>query len=242
MTDIYSIELRGENMPKIESPLGRQTIPERPLRNLEIPDESGYGPPKPMGGGQFSPSVSRRVGRPMTDEEMAEFQAKMQEKANPDFDLSEVERDFKQARQDKARGVERLNDGARKRIEMLVGMTRGTRAADIEGKTYGLQTLKGKEMRDAIAAASEFDGTVHSPYEIRKQLLGRSVVLIAGVDIATFIGSNSLEDRLNFVEDMDDALLNRLYDEYLAMVKDARERYSIKDDADVQEVIEDLKK
>ena len=199
-------------------------------------------PNTPMGGGGFSPSISRRVGRPMTDEEMADFQARMTENQDPDFNLSDVERDFKRARQEKVRGIERLNDAARKRLEMLTDMTRGSRTADIEGKSYRLQTLKGKEMREAIFAASEYDGTVHSPYEIRKQLLGRSVVVIAGVDIATFIGSNALEDKLNFVEDMDDALLNRLYDEYLAMVKEARDRYAIKTEEDVKEVIEDLKK
>jgi hypothetical protein len=233
-------------MPKFESPLGKQSIPERPMKHLSIPDESGFTAPpppnpQPMGGG-FSPSVSRRVGRPMTEEEMAEWQARMQESQDPDNSLSEVEREFKRARQEKARGVERLNDGARKRIEMLTDMTRTTRTADIGGQTYKLQTLKGREMRDAISAASEYDGTVHSPYEIRKQLLGRSLVVVAGVDIASFIGSNELDARLNAVEDMDDALLNRLYDEYLAMVKDARDRYSIKTEEDVKEVIEDLKK
>lgn len=232
-------------MPKFENPLGKQSVPERPLKHLAIPDESGFQPPpsnQSMGGGGFSPSVSRRVGRPMTDEEAADFQARMQENQDPDYGLSDVEREFKRARQEKARGVERLSDGARKRSEMLTDMTRSTRTADIGEQTYKLQTLKGKEMREAIAAASEFDGTVHSPYEIRKQLLGRSLVVVAGVDIASFIGSNDLDARLNAVEDMDDALLNRLYDEYLSMVKDARDRYAIKTEEDVKEVIEDLKK
>ncbi|CAM6003621.1 unnamed protein product [Sphagnum balticum] len=143
-------------MPKFESPLGKQSIPERPMKHLEIPDESGFQPPpnqQPMGGG-YGPSVSRRVGRPMTDEEMADFQARMQENQDPDSDLAEAEREFKKLRQEKLRGIERLSDGARKRTEMLTDMTRSVRTADIDGQVYKLQSLKGKEMREAIAAAS----------------------------------------------------------------------------------------
>jgi hypothetical protein len=41
---------------------------------------------------------------------------------------------------------------------------------------------------------------------------------------------------------MDHYLLGRLYDEYLEMVKEARDKYAIKNETDAQEVMEDLKK
>jgi hypothetical protein len=139
-------------------------------------------------------------------------------------------------------GKERLGDGAKKRIEMLIGMTRHTHSAEIDGNIYNFQTLKSKEMRDALTAAAEFDGSVQSPFEIRKQLLARSLTQVAGVAIEQFIGDDSLDAKLLFIDELDDTLLNRLYDEYLILAREAKEKYSIKTSEEAKEVIEDLKK
>ena len=143
----------------------------------------------------------------------------------------------------KMAGKERLNDGARRRIEILIGMTRTTREVDLlEGNVFILQTLRSKEMREAIMAAAEYDGTVQSPFEIRKQLLARSLVQVAGVEVAQFVGSNTLEARMALVDDLDESLLNRLFDEYQKMVDESRDKFALKTVADAQEVVEDLKK
>ena len=147
-----------------------------------------------------------------------------------------------QAKEARRRGQDRLSDAARRRIEMLIGMTRGTRSFMLEGHQYALQTLKSGELREAILEAAKFDGTVESPFEIRKQLLARSLVQIAGVEVEQFLGSNSLEARLIFMDELDHYLLGRLYDEYLAMVQEARDKYAIKNETDAKEVVEDLKK
>lgn len=226
-------------MPNFESPLGKKSIASQPLKELDIPDESGYTPPPNE---KFIPTVNRRYGQPLDENSLNEFQARMEAQMNPDTGLSEAEREIRQARDAKRTGRERLSDGARRRIEMLVGMTRGTRTADIAGQTYVLQTLKSKEMREAIIVAATFDGTVQFPFEFRKQLLARALTQIAGVDINQFIGSVELEDRLVFLDEIDEALLDRLYAEYMEMVKEAKDKYSIKTDQDAKEVVEDLKK
>jgi hypothetical protein len=97
-------------------------------------------------------------------------------------------------------------------------------------------------MREAIMLASEFDGTVQSPFEIRKQFLSRSIIQVGDIDIAQFIGSNDFEAKLAFIEELDEFLSNRLYDEYVSLTKEAKEKYYIKTEADVQEVVNDLKK
>lgn len=229
-------------MPNFESPISNKKFQGQPMRDLEVPDESGQASPVPMGGGQFSPSISRRYGTPMTEQEIRDFQARMEAANNPDMGLSDIEREVKQQRQDKIHGQNHLNEGARKRIEMLIGMTRSTRTFEIDTNTYVLQTLKGKEMREAILAASEFDGTVQGPFEIRKQFLARSLVYVAGVSIEQFVGSNTFQARLDFIDEMDDTLLNRLMDEYSMLVKEAKEKYAMRTPEQVAEVSEDIKK
>jgi hypothetical protein len=231
-------------MSKFESPISNRKFDAQPMRDIEVPDETGYvqqaqrGVPQP----QFAPSVSRRYGTPMSEQDMLEFQERINSTMDPDANLSEIERDFKKSREDKLRSQTQLNDGARRRIEMLIGMIRTTRDADIEGNVYTLQTLKGKEMREAIMAASEFDGTVQSAFEIRRQMLARSLSKVANVPIEQFVGSTSLEARFNFIDELDDFLLNRLMEEYSLLTQEAKTKYSLSTPEQVKEVAEDLKK
>lgn len=228
-------------MATFDSPISNRKFQGQPMKDIEVPDASGYQP-QATGGGQFAPSVSRRHGTPMTEQEIIDFNNRMQGNQDPDFNLSDVERDMKRMRQEKMQSHQMLNDGARKRIEMLIGMTRSTRSVDIEGNTYGLQTLKGVEMREAMMAVSEFDATVQFPFEMRRQLLARSLVQVAGVPIDNFVGSNALGSKLEFIDQLDDILLNRLMDEYSALSKEAKAKYTMQKPEDVKEVAEDLKK
>ena len=149
---------------------------------------------------------------------------------------------MRHARELKRSGKERLNDGAKRRVEMLVGMTQATREFTIGDNVFILQTLQSKSMREALMAASVYDGTIESPFEIRKQLLARSLNQIAGVPAEQFVGSNSIDAKLNFIDEQVEAVLNRLYGEYLILVKESDELYSIKTAEDAKEVVDAVKK
>lgn len=228
-------------MPNFDSPLGSKKVPGQPLREFEVPDETEEN------------VVMRRRGpsmhgpqSPVDLNAAMEFQSRLQAEAMPQViqgeEDAELERQIRAAKEARRTGKERLNDGAKRRIEMLVGMTRSTREVEIEGYKYIFQTLRSKEMREAIMAASEFDNTVQSPFEIRRQFLARSIIQLAGVDTSQFAGSNSLDAKLDLIDQLDEPLLNRLYEEYLALVKESRERYAVKNVQEMKEVVEDLKK
>jgi hypothetical protein len=224
-------------MPSYDSPIGGKRFSGPALREIDIPDESGYSQ-QPIDREQINAARRRAGGPPVDENAIRDFQARMQQDQDSP---AELERQIQEAREIR-KGKERLNDGARKRIEMLLGMTRSSRSFTIDGNTFELQTLQSKDMREAMAAASEYDGTIHSPFEIRRQLLARSLSFVAGVEVAQFIGSTSLDARLAFIDELDESLLNRFYDEYLELVKDARKKYAIKSNEEANEVIDDLKK
>lgn len=224
------------NMPKFDSPIGSKSFAGQQLREFDIPE----------GGMQFGspPAGNNPAGRlggyaPQVDAAL-EFQERMEHESNQE--VAEMERSIKEARDARRSGKVRLNEGARRRIEMLVGMSRSTREFEIDGNKYAMQTLSSKEMRVAILEASAFDGSVQSPFEVRRQFLAYSLTQVAGLDIVQFVGSNDMDAKLELIDSLDEALLNRLYDEYLIMVTEARDKYSIKSDEDVKEVMEDLKK
>lgn len=215
-------------MAGYDSPIGSKKFGGTQMKSFDIPDESGYQEPLP-------PEVDSRVMQQV--QQMQQFQ-----QMQPPEDIAEIERQVRQARAARKMQTSKISDGAKKRLEILMGMTRTTREVDIENSKFVLQSLKGKEVREAIFQASQFDNTVEFPFEIRRQLLARSLVEIAGVSVEQFIGSNDLFDKLNFVEELDDAFLSRLYLEYTEMSKEARDKYAVVTEEDAKEVVEEIKK
>ena len=224
-------------MPKFESSLTNKQI-NQPMREINIPDESGFVPNIPS-----QQTVMNRQAPPVIDERtLMEFQSRLQAPLPQMREMSDVEQQILNAKKAKREGKERLSEGARRRIELLIGMTRLSKTMEIDGQTYKLQTLTSQELREAMVAAAEFDGSIQFIFETRKQLLARSLVIVAGVEITQFLNSDNLEDKLTFIELIDHALLDRLYNEYSALIQEAKDKYSPKSEAEVKEVIEDLKK
>jgi cell division protein ZapA (FtsZ GTPase activity inhibitor) len=226
-------------MPEFKSPLGTKQFQGQPMRDISVPDESG--PPQQQ-------QRRHRHEEPVFDERaMRDFQAQMEMQNQPPpqapvRELNEVEREMLAAKKAKREGKERLSDGARRRIEMLLGMIRLHKDIEIDGQLYRVRTLASEELREAIVGAAEFDGSVQFIFEMRRQILARSLVVVAGVEVDQFLNSYELEDRLNFIEALDHALLIRLYNEYTELTQQAQNKYSPKTDAQVKEVLEDLKK
>jgi hypothetical protein len=226
-------------MAEIKSTITNKTINGPPMKDLSVPDESGYAPPQPPQHRHFEQQVPQ-----FDPQAMQEFNAGMQPQRGPSpmKDLTDDERRIVELKKAQREGKSRLSDGAKRRIEMLIGMTRLSRDIEIEGQLYKIQTLSSRELRDAITATAEFDGTVEFIFEHRKQLLARALVVVAGVDIAQFLNSYELQDKLDFIELMDHALLLRLYTEYSTLTQEAQNKYTLKTEGEVKGVLEDLKK
>jgi len=225
-------------MPKFDSPIGSKQFQGPPMKEFNVPDDSGYEQP---------PQRQMRTPHepiPAFDERaMREFQGQMQPPQQGGVrEMSDIEKEIHAAKKAKREGKERLSDGARRRIEMLIGMTRLSKEIDVGGQMYKLQTLTSQELRDAVVATAEFDGSVQFIFENRKQLLARAIVVVAGVPIDQFLNSNELDAKLEFIELLDHALLHRLYGEYISLTQEAQNKYSPKTEEQAKEIVEDLKK
>jgi hypothetical protein len=212
-------------MPKIESPIGNRSFNQKGMREFNVPDESGYDDSIPYN---------------VDTDSIRKFQSKL-DNFDEDESVSEIENQFYKAREIK-KGKEKIGESAKRRIEMLIGMTLAVKEVTIDQNTFTLKTLKSKEMREALSASSQFDGSLETPYEIRKQILARALTHIAGVEIEQFISSSSLEAKLNFIDELDDSFIGRLYKEYTILSDENQRKYGIKTDSDVKEVFEDIKK
>lgn len=125
---------------------------------------------------------------------------------------------------------------------MLLEMTRTIRKVNINEIEFTLQSLKSSEAREAFIEVSKLNSTIETTFEIRRQFLARSIVSVAETNINEFLASNSFEDKLAFIDQLDEAFLSRLYEEYMLLVEECKSKYLIKNDQDAKEVVEDLKK
>lgn len=219
---------------KVTSPLGTREFASTNFKEFDIPDEN------PMSDYE-NHYAQHRSNNPQERAREHHASSTMQ----PQRDFSEEERQIREAhelREAKRLGKERMPDAARKRIELLINMSKLYRHVTLDGNEYLLQTLSTKDLRDVYIESSKFDGTVEFPYEIRRQILSRSLVQIAGQDVGLFLNSNSLEVKLDFLDMLPENFAGRLFDEYNVLAKEANDKYSIKTKEDAKEVIEDLKK
>lgn len=239
-------------MPKLDSTLTSKTFTATAIPQFDVPDESqAIQDSAPI---DFEAIDIQRQSRglpPLDDKTKRAMYASMQqEEPTPETKakvptvqhLHDFERKVDESRRAKNSGQERLSVAAKKRIESLCEMSRATKTVELDDNTYVLQTLKGKEHRAAIVAAAAFDGSAHAAFEVRKQLMARSIAKISGYDVELFLGDDSIEARLEFVDELPEALLIKLYSEYLEMAQGAQNKYFIKTEAEVKEVMADLKK
>jgi len=238
-------------MPEFKSTIGGRQFQGKQLREFDVPDGNDDAP-------QFNVEEAITSGqfKKLNAEEIADFQQRLnginiEEEDNyrpvarqqaPRMTYKSDLEATEEVYQNRKKGVSRLSVGAKKRIEMLLGITRSTREINVNNTKFTLKTLLSKEMREAIALASQFDGNVQSPFEIRTQFLARSISEIDGITIEEFIGSNLIEDKIFFINELDDIFLNRLYEEYLILTKEAKQKYAISTKSEAEEVSEDLKK
>jgi hypothetical protein len=221
----------------IKSDIGEQVIQSRPLRTFEVPDLSDqvYEPLPAM----TNEGLHTRYPDAAP---VGAFNARQAASRNMSFeDIKRSEEAMKAAKTAKF-APSRLSATAKKRIEMICGISRVNRSVVIDGETYTLQTLKSYETREALLAASQFDGSIESPFEIRRQLLAYALCSVAGTDVEMFLETNRLEARLDMLDELPEMLLVKLMDEYNKMMEEVQTKYFPKTEAAAAEVIEDLKK
>lgn len=144
------------------------------------------------------------------------------------------------------------NTSERTRVEFLAGMGRAVKLVEIvtpEGKvTYHVRTLKSKEMKflfqqtEAAAKTSQ----VGSVFDGRILSLALAVFAIDGIDFDVILGCQNSPDRLHrridFFDELDDVIVNKIYEEWGALVKEHNSKYAIKDEKDAKEVMASVKK
>jgi hypothetical protein len=178
------------------------------------------------------------VGEP---EEYASVNPYMQQQA-PGYELSAAEREELQQYRRETNKEVKIGDHAKKRIEILAGIGRLTRAVEIEGIQFVLRSLKAKEARECTMSIFDCTNDVDASFEIRRQTLARAIFEVDGQPLDAAIGGADFALKLKLIDDMEDVTIIRLYNEFNELRNEVQTKYGLKSEQEVKEVLEDIKK
>ena len=216
-------------MSEVKSPLVNKKVYGKPLKTFDV-----HSAEEEQEINNFQPPMHQ------TPSQMP--QQTKQNNFNNDLDSIKKMEEAAERRRRAVSGRERLSKGALDRLSLLLGITQVKSVVNLGNDVvFELRSLKSEESREVLKIASSVT-RLETPFELRRQYLARSVVSISNVDIDTFIGSSDLEDKLLFIDELDDAVASRLYNEFVLLKQRADAQYAIKSEDDAKEVVDNLKK
>jgi hypothetical protein len=208
-------------MPEFNSPNFKKTVPatgQRQLREFTVGDPEDF-PQEQVSSQSFT--TQRQISRE---------------------ELMDIEQNMKEARREKQSTMNKITEHAKKRSEILANIGRLNKDVQLEGYTFSLRTLKSKETREAALQTFSVGTQLEANFEARRQQLARSVFKIDGHELIDVLGDDSIDARLKFLDDLEESVIVKLFDEFSALKEEARVKFSITTEAEAKEVAEDLKK
>jgi len=117
---------------------------------------------------------------------------------------------------------------AKNRLDILLGIARSARDVEVDGIVFSIRSLKAKEIQQITEKLVEINtnNETVNRLEMRRHMIAYSLYAIDGQDIDLVIGSNSIEDRVDFVSELDESLLQHLANVYWEMKADNDKRFS----------------
>jgi hypothetical protein len=231
-------------MTSINSPLGRlqnaQNTTQQPQRKTFVVDNQEpvqsfdqqkfdqnfpYQKPSQPGSfinGTFSNNIPESLTRELTLEE---------------------ENNVKKAREAKRKGLD-LSDEARNRVKHLTEICRSSTEVNVDGTIFVLRSLKGKELKDMAFSLSQFNGSSNFSIQLetRSQVLARSLYTIDGISFELVLGSNKIEEKIAFIDELEEDLQQLLHDAYGKMTKENSKKYGVHSKEEAKEFSDDVKK
>lgn len=158
------------------------------------------------------------------------------------YDLSPAEREELQRYRREGSKEAKIGDHAKQRIELLAGIGRLTRHVELDGVQFSLRSLKAREARETTMSIFACANDVDASFEIRRQTLARALYEIDGQPLEAALGGVDFSLKLKLIDDMEDVTIIRLYNEFNELRNEIQNKYGLKSEQEVKEVLEDIKK
>lgn len=152
----------------------------------------------------------------------------------------EEEELIKQARKEKLSPP--ITQQAKTRLEYLADIGKMTKDIVINGTKFTLRTLKSREQKQVYLTVVDVTNKVDEIYNIKLYTLAHSLIKIDGQDVNFVIKADNLNDKVNMLEQLEETVIDQLYNTYSKLKETSDNQFSIKTEKDMKEVSEELKK
>lgn len=159
-----------------------------------------------------------------------------------EIDEPSIEEEIAEHRRMRASGKEKMEAGFKSRIEALLGMTVLTEEVSFGKVSFILKTLRTNETRQALKAVLDFKDSLEFDLELKRQFLARAIIKVNDLDLDLFMGSNTFEARLEFVDNLENSLQIALFNAYDRLQKKSEEFYGLNNKEAVEELAKEIKK
>lgn len=234
-------------MVDIESSLGRRSFAESSQKRVLTVDD----PTQPRHNLRVTPEelqaqggFQRGLPREMF-ENVPQMQPQQQQMRQMPRDLTEDEIAELNIRRQEALMSSGVTKQARERFEYLTGKCRVEADLEVDGNTFHFQSLKSGELEEIfeVMLSTNLKSEHQIKYELRRQVLARSLIGIDNMSLHQAIGSSTIEENIDFIRNLDENLVTVMYRFYENnIVKVSKEKYDIKNEEDAREVAETVKK
>lgn len=150
-------------------------------------------------------------------------------------------KELEQLRKNKKESLHKAPEGAKQRLDYLLGISRLGEDVEVDNVVFSIRSLKAKETQEVIESVVSAQVNAVQAFEMRAHTMARSIYKIDGQDLGLVIGSNDIEDKVNFVKELDESLLNYLYERYTKMLQLNNKKFGDLG-KDEQEAVENIKK
>ena len=124
----------------------------------------------------------------------------------------------------------------------MCGIGRLQTETEAGGHKFVLQSLKAGEMKEVLTIVSQVSTAATAMFEMRAQILAKSLVTIDDQPIDLILGVSNPEDMIQFINELQESLVNQLYNSYTNMIKENENKFLVKDSQEAHEVAEEIKK
>lgn len=172
---------------------------------------------------------------------------------NQDPLLSQMQSDFSddeikklaQLKKVKQTQEEKVSSNAKERIKLLSDLGKITKTVVFDDVSFSLKSLKSGQVKYLTKLKNELLNSNKNPEDILLELRNHSIACslyeIDSQPVDVVLGINSFEDLLQWIDELDESLTAFLYDTYVDILNQAK-KAALKDEEDVKEVTEDIKK
>lgn len=138
------------------------------------------------------------------------------------------------------RETNKLSDATKSRIEILANIGRRFISFKLDDIVFELRSLKDIDLSEISLELSKLPN--YTKYDTRRHMLAKSLYKIDGQPVDTILSSHKFEDRLYLVGELEDVVVDRMFEEYNEMEVERNKAYRIQTKEDVKEVSEAIKK